>query len=117
MPTRRCLKLLLPVLCALGLAAFAGATASPALAGVATGSVTDKYDNPIGGILVEALDYTTGAQLASAVSTDDGYFDFELLPVASGMYKVRISDPSGVYATTYLYDRTSFETADPVGYS
>jgi hypothetical protein len=105
------------VLCALGLAAFAGATASPALAGVATGSITDKYDNPLGGILVEALDYTTGAELASTMSTDDGYFSFELQPVASGMYKVRTSDPAGVYATTYLYDRTTFETADPVGYS
>jgi TRAP-type uncharacterized transport system substrate-binding protein len=73
MHVRRCLSLLLPVL--LGVAALttaAGVAAAPAVAGIATGNVTDKYGNPLGGILVEALDSATGAQLAAATTSADG---------------------------------------------
>ena len=118
MHVRRRLTPLIPALIsAAALAVFAAVTASPAAAGMATGSITDQYGNPVGGISVEALDITTGAQLAAATASDSGDFYFELLPPAANAYKVRLSDPKGVFITSYLYDRSSFEDADQIGYS
>jgi hypothetical protein len=118
MRVRRCLKLFLPLLLLLtALAASAGA-AAPAFAGLGTGNVTDKFGNPLGGIVVEALDMDTSAQLATATTAaEDGSFAYEILPVAQGMYKVRLSDPRGIFATSYLYDQTTFASADLIGYS
>ena len=119
MHVRRCLSLLLPVL--LGVAALttaAGVAAPPAAAGMATGNVTDKYGNPLGGILVEALDSVTGARLAAATSyAGAGDYSFELEPPATGVYKIRVSDPSEVFTTIYLYDGPSFEEAHLIGYT
>jgi hypothetical protein len=115
----RCLSLLLPVL--LGVAALttaAGVAAPPAAAGMATGNVTDKYGNPLSGILVEALDSVNGALLATATtSAGAGDYSFELDPPSTGVYKIRVSDPSGVFTTIYLYDSPSFENAYLIGYS
>jgi hypothetical protein len=33
------------------------------------------------------------------------------------VYKIRVSDPSGVFTTIYLYDSPSFENAYLIGYS
>lgn len=116
---RRCLSLLLPV--PLGVAALttaAAVAAPPAAAGMATGNVTDKYGNPLGGIIVEALVSVTGALLATATtSAGAGDYSFELDPPSTGVYKVRVSDPSGVFATIHLFDSPSFENAYLIGYS
>lgn len=119
MRVRRCLTLLAPLL--LSVAAFAAgaaATAPPAAAGLVTGNVYDTYQNPLGGILVEALDSATGIPVASGTTDPDGgYFSFEMESPATGMYKVRVSDPAGVFTTTYLYGQSSFEAGLLFGYS
>jgi hypothetical protein len=119
MHSRRFLTLLLPlVLGVAALTAAAGVAAPPAVAGMGTGSVTDKYDSPLGGILVEALDYETGALLATATTAAaDGSYFFELNPPASGVYKVRLSDPAGIFTTSYLYNSPTFEDASLIGYT
>jgi hypothetical protein len=119
MHARHGLTLLLPVLlCAAAFAALAGVAPPPAVAGMATGNITDKYDTPLGGILVEALDSVTGAQLAAATtSPGQGDFHFELEPPENGMYKVRVSDPAGIFTTAYLYGSSTFEGADLIGYT
>jgi hypothetical protein len=116
---RRCLKLFLPLMLFLAaLGASSAVTASPASAGAGIGAVTDRFDNPLGGILIEALDMETGDVLATATTSPaTGDFVFDLTPPASGMYKVRASDPAGVFATSYLYGHTTFETADLIGYT
>jgi hypothetical protein len=111
----RYLALLLPMLlCIAALAAAAGVAAPPAAAGTVSGNVTDQYGNPLGGILVEALDSVSGAPFASGTTeTSDGsyYFADDNPQPASGMYKIRVSDPAGVFATTYLWGQSSFENA------
>jgi hypothetical protein len=36
---------------------------------------------------------------------------------AAGDYKVRVSDPSGVFTPVYLWDRSSFDDAWVFGYT
>lgn len=119
MRIRRCLRLLAPLL--LGVAALvvsAAATAPPAAAGLVTGNVFDAYQNPLGGILVEALDSETGVPFAWGISdSGDGAFSFEMGSPETGMYKVRVSDPAEVFTTTYLYGHSSFEAGELFGYS
>ena len=111
---RHHLALLLPMLlCAAVLAAFAGVAAPPAVAGTVSGNVTDQYGNPLGGILIEALDSVSAVPFASGTTSADGgsyYFADDPQP-PSGMYRLRVSDPAGIFTTTYLYDSPSFETA------
>ena len=111
----RHLALLLPMLlCIAALAAAAGVAAPPAAAGTASGNITDQYGNPLGGILVEALDSVSGVPFASGTTeTADGSFSFadDNPQPASGTYKIRVSDPAGIFSTTYLYDSPSFENA------
>jgi hypothetical protein len=115
----RSLTLLLSVLlCVTALVVAAGVAAAPAVAGIASGNVYDAYQNPLGGILVEALDSVTGVPIASATTSPGaGDFSFELVSPATGVYKVRISDPAGIFTTTYYSDRSTFEAADLVGYT
>jgi hypothetical protein len=119
MRVRRCLNLLAPLVLGLAaLAAGAAATAPPAAAGVVTGNVYDAYQNPLGGMLVEALDSATGVPFAWATTAAArGAFSFEMDSPPSGMFKVRVSDPAGVFTTSYLYDHSSFEAAELFGYS
>lgn len=119
MLVRRCLTLPLPVLLLLtALALLAGPAAAPASAGMILGNVYDKFGNPLGGILVEAIDADTGTSLGSG-STSAGMGDFgvEILTPANGLFKVRVSDPAGIFTTAYLYDSPVWETAELIGYS
>ena len=92
MRVRRCLTLLAPLfLSVAAFAAGAAATAPPAAAGLVTGNVYDTYQNPLGGILVEALDSATGVPFAwGTTASEGGAFGFEMESPTTGMYKVRV---------------------------
>ena len=108
---RHSLALLLPMLCVAALAA-AGVAAAPAAAGGATGYVNDQYDNPLGGILVEALDAVTpGAAVAETTTDATGAYSLTVDSTPSGSYKIRVSDPAGTFTTTYLWGKESFDDA------
>jgi hypothetical protein len=116
MRIQRSLYVLLSMLlcvAALGAAAGVQATTAAAAGPTLTGYVWDKYYNPLGGILVEALDPVTQVTLASGTTIPgDGSFSFLVDPTsATGEYKVRFSDPAGVFTTTYFKDQSSFATA------
>lgn len=113
MQVRRYLTLLLPVLlCVTSLVVAAGVAAAPAAAGLVTGNVTDRYGNPLGGILVEALDSVSGVPFASGTtSAGAGDYSFQVDPPPSGAYKVHVSDPAGIFDTTYLWGQSSLEGA------
>ena len=112
MHIRRFLTLLLPVvLGAAALTAAAGVAPPPAAAGGATGYVTDQYDNPLGGILVEGLDSVTGVPVAETTSEGTGAYSLTVDTTPSGAYKIRVSDPAGIFTTTYLWDSLSFDEA------
>jgi hypothetical protein len=111
MHVRRHLTLLLPMLlCAAALGAAAVA-APPASAGGATGYVTDQYDNPLGGILIEALDAQSGVKAAETTSESTGAYSLTVDSTPSGEYKIRVSDPKGIFTATYLWDVLSFDEA------
>jgi hypothetical protein len=105
------------LLIALTLGVAAGVAAQPAAASTAgptlTGMVWDQFSHPLGGILVEALDPVTAVTLASDTTyPGDGSFRLLLDPApAAGEYKVRFSDPAGVFTTTYFRDQSSLATA------
>ena len=112
MHVRRYLTLLLPVLlCTAALGVSAGLAAPPAVAGGATGYVADQYDNPLGGILVEALDAESGVTAAEATTEATGAYSLTVDSTPSGSYKVRVSDPAGIFTTTYLWGTESFDDA------
>ncbi len=112
MHVRRYLTLLLPLLLLpAALVVSAGVAAAPAAAGGATGYVTDEYDNPLGGILVEALDALSGAQAAETTTEATGAYSLVVDSTPSGSYKVRVSDPTGTFTTTYLWGEESFDDA------
>ena len=113
MHIRRYLTLLLPLLLLpAALAVSAGVGAAPAAAGGATGYVTDQYDNPLGGILVEALDAVTpGAAVAETTTEATGAYSLSVDSTPSGSYKIRVSDPAGTFTTTYLWGKESFDDA------
>ena len=96
---------------AAALTAAAGVAPPPAAAGGATGYVTDQYDNPLGGILVEGLDSLTGVPVAETTSEGTGAYSLTVDTTPSGAYKVRVSDPAGIFSTTYLWDSLSFDEA------
>jgi hypothetical protein len=109
---RHYLALLLPMLlCVAALAAAAGVAAPPAAAGGATGYVTDQYDNPLAGILVEALDAQSGVKAAETTTETTGAYSLTVDSTPSGSYKVRVSDPAGIFTTTYLWGKESFDDA------
>jgi hypothetical protein len=116
---RHHLNLLLPMLlCVAALTIGAGVAAAPASAGVITGNVSDQFDNPLEGMLVEALDSVTGVPFASG-TTGGGAGDFgvEMVSPPTGTFKVRVSDPAGVFTTSYLLGHSSFEDGDLYGYT
>ena len=119
MLVRRCLSLFLPaLLLPAALAALAGPAAAPAAAGMMTGNVFDRFGNPLGGILVEALDAQTGAPFASgSTSAGQGDFSVEIESPPAVSTEVRPPTPRGVFTTTYLYDSPTLEAAELIGYS
>ena len=72
MHARPYLTLLLPVLLCVAALGAAAMAAQPAAAGPVTGTVTDQYQNPLGGMLVEALDPATELPIADASAKTDG---------------------------------------------
>ncbi len=117
MHVRRRIKPLMAALtCAAAVAACAVA-AAPALAGTGSGTIRDQFGNPLGGIHVDAVDYQTEALLGASVTSDDGSFSYALNPVESGWYKVRVTDPAGIFTTSYLYGQPTFQAAELIGYS
>lgn len=111
MHVRRYLRLLLPVLLSMAALGASAMAAPPAAAGGATGYVTDQYDNPLGGILVEGLDSVTGVPVAETTSEGTGAYSLTVDTTPSGAYKIRVSDPAGIFTTTYLWDSLSFDEA------
>jgi hypothetical protein len=114
MHVRPYLTLLLPVLLLVAALGASAVAAQPAAAGPVTGTVTDQYQNPIEGVLVEALDPGTGVPIADASAKTDGtgFFDFNVdstLTLTS--FVVRVSDPAGVFTTTYYKDSETFAGA------
>ena len=109
---RHYLTLLFPMLlCMAALAATAGVAAPPATAGGATGYVTDQYDTPLGGILIEALDAQSGVKAAETTTEATGAYSLTVDSTPSGSYKIRVSDPAGTFTTTYLWGKESFDDA------
>ena len=85
--------------------------APQAVAGGATGYVTDKYENPLDGILVEALDAVSGVAVTEATSAGGGAYSLSVDSTPSGSYRIRVSDPAGIFTTTYVWDALSFDEA------
>ena len=112
MHVRRCLSLLLSLLLSvLALWAWAGAAAPPAVAGGATGYVSDRFGNPLTQVLIEGLDSVSGVTVAEATTDGTGAYSLTVDTTPSGTYKIRASDPAGIFTTIYLWDSLSFDTA------
>ena len=65
------------------------------------GTITDPQGNPVTGIAVAAYSASTGALLKQCASSDaDGVYACDALP--DGTYRLRVSDPSGVFLPKWL---------------
>jgi len=111
MYVRRCLTLFLPALLVLAALGTFAVAAPRALAGGATGSVGDAHGNPLAGIRLEALDAVSGASAAQTTTDDDGTYSLVVDSTPSGSYRIRVSDPTGFFTTTYVWDALSFDEA------
>ena len=104
MHARPYLTVLLPVLLCVAAFGAAAVAAQPATAGTISGTITDQYQNPLGGILVEALDSVSRLPVASGTTdplTGTYSVDVDATTTPSGSFAVRFSDPSGVFTTAY----------------
>ena len=116
MRIRRLLTLLVLLpMCVAALGVAAGAQAPPAAATdgpTITGDVWDEFYHPLGGIVVAAVDPVTEAVLAGDTTLPgDGSFSFVVPPaLMTGGFKVRFTDPAGIFTTEYFRNAATFET-------
>jgi hypothetical protein len=111
MYVRRCLTLFLPALLVLAALGTFAVAAPRAVAGGATGAVSDRYDNFLEGIVVEALDAVSGVPVTQTSTDVDGTYSLVVDSTPSGSYRIRVSDPTGFFTTTYVWDALSFDEA------
>ena len=111
MHVRPYLALLLSALLCLVALGAAAVAAQPAAAGTISGTITDQYQNPLGGILVEALDSVSRLPVATGTTdplTGTYSVDVDATTTPSGSFAVRFSDPTGgVFTTAYYRDAYS----------
>lgn len=71
----------------------------------------DATGSPVAGIAVQAYDLS-GFMVASAVTNTSGYYILQNMPASLVKVKV-VGEPLG-YASEWLYNRATFELADPI---
>ncbi|MDQ1355380.1 MAG: hypothetical protein QG657_5690, partial [Acidobacteriota bacterium] len=79
--------------------------------GSVTGTVTDISDNPIQNVNVNL--YLTSGSYKTAVTNAEG--KYEIVGIATGNYKVYFNAASTGYCSEWYIDKTTYDTADPVG--
>jgi hypothetical protein len=88
-------------------------TSCVSLAGTITGTVTDDSTGlPIGGVWVNAYDYSTGFYYMSSLTNSDGFYSISGL--AAGIYQIGVSVWGSGYIEEYYDNIFDFSKASPV---
>ena len=79
--------------------------------GSVSGGVTDEYDNPIGGLWVDAYDYSTGDYVSGCLTQADG--SYVINGLCPGTYRVYVSGGED-YGSEYYDNKLHYDDADSV---